>query len=452
MFCVTILGRPNVGKSTLFNALSGQNRSLVEDQPGVTRDRVFAYGELPDESEYLLVDTGGFETPDMGLQPFKDPLVWEQTLLAIEQAHVLVVVFDGRAGVCTHDAHLVKIAKESAKPTLFVVNKLDNPNQRGDEFYELGISSFLAISASHRLGVFELKEAMLALKEELNIHTGQNKALPSSQVALIGRPNAGKSSFLNRLCGENRAIVSPVPGTTRDSIDMRIVFNQHSYVFVDTAGIRKKAKVKERIETLSVTRSLFVIRKADFVVLMIDATLGFEDQDAKLSELCVNEGKPLLICINKWDLVEDKDTMTSKRWEDAIRAKITSHAYVAIEFVSCLSGQRVHKILSKIESMRQKQMQRSPTARINEVLGQLVANHTPALIRKHNKRVKFFYATQVSTRPPTIVIKCNVADEIQESYKRYLSKGFREALGMENLPLRLIFRGKADDNMGSPTH
>ncbi len=443
---VAIIGRPNVGKSTLFNRLTGSNTALIDDRPGVTRDRL--YGTVPpchdDEPGYIVIDTGGFETKDLYFQPFTQNIVWEQTEIAVNEADVVLMVFDGKSGLHPHDRQLVNYLKKKNKKVLYVVNKVDGIEKVTDtwDFFELGVDDLLKISAAHNRGVWDLREAIEAELASSERHHRKIQEAGAVKLAIVGRPNAGKSSILNRLVGENRALVSDVAGTTRDAVDTPLTYNKKPYVLVDTAGIRRKTKILDKIESLSVMRSLMTIERADVVALVITADEGITDQEARLASLAMSYHKPLLIIVNKWDLVPDKDTHTAKEYEEAIRHKLQDMSFIPVIFVSCLENQRVHKIMAVVERLAEAYQSRVSTARLNEVLHAAVQQHTPALMRTTNKRVKFYYATQVRTAPPTIVVKCNVAQEIQESYKRYLANRFRKELGFEEIPLNVVYRGK----------
>lgn len=443
---VAIVGRPNVGKSTLFNLMTKSRDALVDDQPGVTRDRIYGRVEYTDAAEefFWLIDTGGFETKGAYYQPFKDNLVWKQTTQAIEEANVVVMLLDAKDGLHPHDLELARYLREHSKATIFVVNKVDHleQNVKAAEFYELG--EIKMISAAHARGVGDLREQITEmLREEASY--SQKATLSDQQytsIALVGRPNVGKSSILNRLVGSERSLVSEIAGTTRDTVNSVLRYGEHEYLVLDTAGIRKRSRVKEKLEVLSVIKSLKAISEADIVVLVVDAVQGFAEQEARLASVAADQHKALLIVINKWDLVPNKTANMAKEFAEAIRSRIKDIGDVPFLFVSCEQNQRVHKIMDEVSAIKDQYSKRIGTAKLNEALSQVVQEHTPALTRRHTKRIKFFYATQVSTKPPTIVVKCNLAEEIQESYRRYMTKRFREMLGFGHAPLRILYRGK----------
>ncbi len=445
---VALVGRPNVGKSTLFNRLTRTNDAIVDDRPGVTRDRIYGSVRLDGTDDgYTVVDTGGFETAETSYQPFKDNLVWQQTMAAIEEADLVVLMLDKKEGVHPYDAELVRMLERMGKPTIYAVNKVDGDSQEAHiyDFYRIGIDELHSLSAAHNRGVLELKELVYERLQEIETVRHRRAIEPGARrVALVGRPNVGKSSILNRILGESRALVSDVAGTTRDAIDTPLVFDKEHYVLVDTAGIRRKARVIEKLETLSVLRSLRAIEESDVVVLVLDASTGFTDQDARLASHASKLYKPVLLVINKWDLIPEKATNTARDYLSTIRNQIKTLAFAPALFVSCQENQRVHKILPEVERLYQQYSRRVETAKINSSLQNMVMQHTPALIRNFKKRVKFYYATQVRAAPPTLVVMCNMADEIQESYKRYMTKRFQQDLGFTDIPIHVIYRGKKE--------
>lgn len=446
---VAIIGRPNVGKSTLFNCLTRSKQAIVDDQPGVTRDRIYGQCFFDEDQTkgFSVVDTGGFETDDFMFQPFKENLVWKQTKTAIEESDLIVLLFDGLSGVHQYDHKLLHYCKSLNKPMICAVNKID-----GDEkihylwqFYELGLTQPLSISSAHNKGIRTLKEA---IKTHLDLLPKKKSSIcfaDATKIALIGKPNVGKSSLLNRIVGEERSLVSEVAGTTRDSIDTPLTYNKENFVLIDTAGMRRRTKVSEALEVQSVIRSLRAIEEADIVIVVIEALYGITDQDAKLINLAAARFKPIMIVVNKWDLVPDKDANTAKNYAKNIHnIFLKDLAYIPIHFVSCLQNQRVFQILGKAQALKQQANKKVATSKLNEILRKAVDTHTPQLIKAHNKRIKFYYATQVRKDPPTIVVMCNVSDEIQESYKRYLLNQFRRDLGFKDVPVRVIYRGKKE--------
>ena len=443
---VAIVGRPNVGKSTLFNLMTRTNRAITDNQPGVTRDRIYGICERWNGSGFTVVDTGGFETDDVKYQPFSENIVWKQTEAAILESDLVLMILDGKEGFNPHDKELLKYLRSINKKVIFALNKIDGIEQQTAlwDFLELvGNEEVYPISSAHNRGVTEFIEQV---QETLNEIIKKHKRIETSgaiKVALVGRPNAGKSSILNRLVGEERSLVSEIAGTTRDSLDVRITYNKQSFVLVDTAGIRRKTKILDKIESASVTRSLRAIDEADVVVLVIDAIQGITDQDARLANLVVDRYKPLLIVVNKWDLVPEKDTNTTKVYAENIKNfYLTDMAFLPIIFVSCLENQRVQNILAQVDQLHKMANQRIPTARVNEIMLKIVDSHNPAVVRKFSKRIRFYYATQVRSNPPTVVLMCNIAEAAQESYKRYVTNQFRDLLGFEHIPIRVILRDK----------
>ena len=450
---VALVGRPNVGKSTLFNVMVPRARAIVHEMPGVTRDRLYGTVETPGEalSGFTLIDTGGFEMHGPQNKRLGGQLIWGQTKAAIEEADLVVLMLDLKAGLHPHDTELVRMLQKMGKPTIYVVNKVDGYEQEAlaSDFYRLGIDEFETISAAHNRGVRDLRDQIV---EELSgaqgrLATRREVEDNTLKLALIGRPNVGKSSILNRLVGEERALVSDVAGTTRDVSDSVFLYNNRTYKILDTAGIRRRSKVGEKIETLSVIRSLQAIEDCDLALLILNATEGLTDQDARLASLAIKHHKPLIIVVNKWDLVPDKQSNTIEEWTKHLKRCFSHFGYVPVLFTSCLKNQRVHRIMSEVERIADQAAKRVKTADLNDLLQDLVRKHTPAVIKRYHKRVKFYYATQVGAMPPTFVIKCNVADEIQESYKRYLARGIRDNMGFSDIPIKIHFRDKkASDN------
>ncbi len=441
---VAIVGRPNVGKSTLFNRLIRRNKSIIADQPGVTRDCIYGDWELDFEKYCMLVDTGGFETDKDTLQPFAGNLVWQQTLAAIEQSDIVMFLVDATVGLHPDDKIIYQHLRQTNKPIVIAVNKTDKGKTQHAmyEFHALGVDKVYPISGTHGSGMHELIERIEEIFEELQSTGKETPKDIFASVAIVGRPNVGKSSFLNRIVGSNRSLVSDVPGTTRDRIDVVVHYNNNNYQLVDTAGMRRRTHVHDKIEVISSIRAYRAIQRADIVLLMLDATRGLEDQDARIARLSTEQNKPVIIIINKWDLVENKNNKTIQEWKDAIRRKLKDISYSPILFISCEINQRVHQVMQEVESVALLLRKRASTALINSTLQDIVHHHQPALVKSFTKRAKFYYATQVQIQPPTIVIKCNVAKAIQESYKRYLTHQLRERLGFEKIQPVLIFRDK----------
>jgi len=443
---IAIVGRPNVGKSTLFNRLTRTDSSIIDDRPGVTRDRLCGtvWTDKEQGEGFLVVDTGGFETDDFKFQPFSENLVWQQTECAIEECDVVLLVFDGKHGLHQHDKELVRYLENSKKPFIAVVNKIDGIEHEAAawEFFGLGLEEVFNVSAAHNRGIGDIKEMLSDRIEEITKVGEYKDTTEGTRIAIVGRPNAGKSSILNRLMGEERALVSEIAGTTRDAIDTAMTYNGEKYILVDTAGIRRKTKIQDRIESLSVMRSIKAIHGADVVFLVIDAEQGLTDQDARLAEQAIGRYRPLAIVVNKWDLIKDKTSNTPKEYAEDLRLKLKTISFIPVMFVSALTNQRIHSLMGMVEKLTEQYNMRVPTSKVNELLKQMVYDHTPALIRNHTKRVKFYFATQVATCPPTIVVFCNVEKEIQEAYKRYMTHRFRRELGFTEIPVRIYYRAK----------
>ena len=424
--------------------------ALVDDRPGVTRDRLYGtlYFDDMDERGCLVVDTGGFETEDLYYQPFTENIVWQQTETAIDEADLVVLVLDGKAGLHPHDEQLVRHMAKKNKPVIFVVNKVDirEHEDRVYDFYQLGVDKFIVTSSAHMRGIDELAEEIEARFDAMEELRADKRYITNNgtRIALVGRPNAGKSSILNRLLGEERSLVSDVAGTTRDSIDTPLVYNNKNYVLVDTAGIRRRSRINDKVESLSVMRSMQAIERADIVLLVLDATQMLTDQDARIASMAAEQHKAMAIIVNKWDLVQNKSSNTAKEYTEFLRYKMKLLAWVPVLYVSCLENQRIHNIMQLVEQITSQFERRVDTRTVNNSLHKMAHDHTPALVKKTSKRVKFYYGTQVKAAPPTLLVFCNVAREIQEGYKRYMINRFREELGFDNVPVRLIFRSKED--------
>ncbi len=462
-YSVGILGRANVGKSTLFNALTRSKQALVDDQPGVTRD--YLKELIPEEKNlrsFFLYDSAGFE-PGMDLEsdpqkedeaPLSQAKIWAQSKRVVELSDFILLIVDAGFGIHPYDKKLMDIVRRSEKPCTLVLNKMDakGAEQNRYDFFELAPDRQLEVCASHRRGLASLREH---LEEQfLELEGSVRPATKVSgddvcKIAIVGRPNAGKSSITNKLLGDERSMVSEVPGTTRDSIKARYRYDQKTYEILDTAGMRKRPKIKERVEIFSSIKAYGNIKLADVILLVLDANLGLCEQDQRILRFGADAGKMLIILVNKWDLVEEKDSKTSSEWEKDLRAKLGRHARFPMMFTSALTGKRIQDIKSKVAKLWQIANRRISTSEVNRTLEAITAKQSPALQRGYNKRAKFYYATQVRERPPTFVVKCNVEGFIQESYKRFMANEFRKTLKLGPVMPRLIFRDKKSSETGS---
>ena len=436
---LAIVGRPNVGKSTLFNKLAGERVSIVEDIPGITRDRIYFDTEW-NGRPITVIDTGGIEpkTDDIILSKMK-----MQAELAIETADVIAFVCDVRAGLTAADRDIAVMLIKSGKPVVLCVNKIDSIGSlpmEYYEFYELGFDGDpIALSSLHGTGTGDLLDRVL----ELAPSDGEEEEEDDSiKVAVIGKPNAGKSSIINRLLGEDRVIVSDIPGTTRDAIDTKVENEYGKYTFIDTAGIRRQKKVIDRVEKYSVLRSHSAVERADVCLIMIDATAGITEQDEKIAGLSHEAGKAAIIVVNKWDLVE-KDNSSVKKFTDNIREALAYMPYAPIIFVSAKTGQRVDKLFERINYVNEQACMRISTGMLNDVLNDAVSRVQPPTDK--GKRLKIYYMTQVSTKPPTFVIFVNDAELFHFSYQRYIENKLREVFGFSGTPIRIVVRQKGDE-------
>jgi GTP-binding protein len=435
---VAVVGRPNVGKSTLFNRVLGQRLAIVEDRPGVTRDRNFARAEW-NGRQFYLVDTGGMvENPD---EPM-DRLIRQQVLVAIEEADVVVQVVDGKAGPHPLDYAVAEHLRRTQRPVVLVVNKVDNlgaPTALAHhDFWDLGLGEPLPMSGLSGKGSGDVLDAVVALLPEVR-DDEEDTAL---RIAVIGKPNVGKSSFVNRLLGEERLVVSDVAGTTRDAIDTPMQYHGRSLVFVDTAGLRRQSRIDESVEYYSTLRTERAIERADVCLLLIDATEGIAVQDLKIAEKAWEAGCGLVLVANKWDLVE-KETMTAPRFEKEVRERAPFLQWVPIVFTSTVTGQRVHRVLEMVLEVEAERTRRVATHEVNEVLRELTARTRPPAFR--GMPVKFLYATQVAVKPPSFVLFVNHPEGVAESYQRYLHNGFRQAWGFAGVPLRITLRRRGEE-------
>ena len=434
---VAIVGKPNVGKSRFFNYVVGQRISIVEDTPGVTRDRVYADTSWKDR-EFTLIDTGGIEpeSEDIIVSQMR-----EQANIAIEVAEVILFITDVRQGVTAADSEIAIMLKRAKKPVILVCNKADSygePPAEIYEFYNLGLGEPHPISAANAIGIGDLLDEIY---DKLPPKRDDENIEEEIKVAIIGKPNVGKSSLLNKILGEQRSIVSNIAGTTRDAIDSRFENEFGKYVFIDTAGIRKKSKVNESIEKFSVMRTLLAIERADVCLVLIDATEGVTDQDAKILGEAHEAGKGIIIVINKWDAVE-KENGTLEAYKKDVYNKISYAAYAPMIFISAETGQRVNKLFGMINEVNKQNSLRVSTSVINEVINEAIAVVQPPTDK--GKRLKILYGTQATTRPPTFVIFVNNKDLFHFSYQRYLINCFRNNFGLEGTPVRLIVREKGE--------
>lgn len=431
---VAIVGRPNVGKSTLFNRLLGRRKAIVDDMPGVTRDRNYAQVDRFD-APFTLIDTGGFEpaTEDRLLQQMR-----EQSLLAMEEADVILFVMDAREGLTPADEEVAEMLRRVHKPVFFLLNKVEGEKQEHDlaEFYALGIEKFYAISAEHNRGVGDLMDDVVAAFPRQG---GEDVPEDVTRIAVIGRPNVGKSSLVNRLLGFERVVANPTPGTTRDSVDSYFTCNKKRYVLIDTAGIRRKARISMKIETYSAVDALRSIERADVVLVVIDAEQGLTEQDSRIAGYAAEAGRACVIVVNKWDALK-KDNATVGKFVDLIRNQLKHLSYAPILFVSALSGQRTGKIMTTVDEVMVQYARRVSTADLNRAFKEAVTAHHHPL--HQGRRVKFYYATQVGTKPPTFAIFTNCPDGIEESYERFLANRLRESFDFSGTPLRFLFRGR----------
>jgi len=431
---VAIVGRPNVGKSTLFNRILGERRAIVEDFPGVTRDRNYAEVKRFDRT-FTLIDTGGFEpiSEDRLLIQMR-----EQSQLAIEEADLILFVMDGKEGLTPSDHEVINMLRRVDKPVLYAVNKIDGDKQEENvaEFYETGVELLLPLSAEHGRGIHDLMDHVFEL---LPPGVDEAEVEGETRLAIIGRPNVGKSSLVNRLLGKERVVANPVAGTTRDSIDSVFTYNKQRYVVIDTAGIRRKGKVSQRLEKYSVVQALKAMDRAHVVLAVVDASEGVSEQDLTVAGYAYEKGRAVVLVVNKWDLL-DKDTQTMGNYIQDLRYRFKFLGDVPIVFVSAMTGQRVSKIMAEVETVAIEFNRKVSTGELNRVMQSAVEAHQPAIYR--GKRLKFFYITQTAVRPPTFVIFVNKADGVHFSYQRYLNNKIREAFGFVGVPFRVHYRDR----------
>ncbi|MBC5659906.1 ribosome biogenesis GTPase Der [Anaerosacchariphilus sp. NSJ-68] len=435
---VAIVGRPNVGKSTLFNALAGENISIVKDTPGVTRDRIYADVTWLDHA-FTLIDTGGIEpdSSDIILSQMR-----EQAQIAIDTADVIIFLADVRQGLVDADSKVADMLRRSRKPVVLAVNKVDSFQKfMADtyEFYNLGIGDPVPISAASRLGIGDMLDEVV---KHFPKQTGEIEEDDRPRIAIVGKPNVGKSSIINKLIGENRVIVSNIAGTTRDAIDTEVRRNGKDYIFIDTAGLRRKNKIKEELERYSIIRTVTAVERADVVILVIDAKEGVTEQDAKIAGIAHERGKGIIIAVNKWDAIEKNDK-TVYEYTNKIRNILAYMPYAEITFISAVTGQRLPKLFELIDMVIQNQNLRVATGVLNEIMTEAVALQQPPSDK--GKRLKLFYITQVAVKPPTFVIFVNDKELMHFSYTRYLENKIRDAFGFKGTALRFLIRERKGD-------
>jgi GTP-binding protein len=446
---VAIVGRPNVGKSTLFNRLVGERKAIVDDMPGVTRDRNYSEAEWSGR-KYLLVDTGGLENEAAAAL---QQSVQAQSRLAVAEAAVVVFLLDGKGGLNPLDREAVDELRRANKPIFFAVNKLDS-QRRGDnlyEFFALGLDRLYSISAEHGLGISELMDDVVARlpqgapeSEDDDSEPVEERARPL-RVAVVGRPNVGKSTLINRLLGFERSVVDSTPGTTRDSLDTPFELLGEPSILVDTAGIRRKARIDDRVEQFSVQRSLRAVDRGDLIIHVIDGPEGVTDQDAQILSYAVQRGKALVLAVNKWDLVSKSDGGTEK-YRDEVNYRLSFLDFAPIAFISAATGHGVRKLLQIAVSVVQAYRRKVSTSALNQALQRIVRAHTPPL--SQGRSVKFYYGTQTRTSPPTFALFVNRPSAVKESYKKYLIHQLREDLGLEHAPIRLDLRPRREEKSG----
>jgi GTP-binding protein len=433
---VALVGRPNVGKSTMFNMLTKTRKALVEDTPGLTRDRNYAEVNIRDHS-FVIVDTGGFEptSDDIMLSQMRT-----QTMVAIEQADIIVFVGDAKVGITPSDHEIVRTLQQTDKKVFYAANKTDSEKQEDHavDFYELGVEPIFPVSAMTGYGMGELIDALLAeIPEDSAPSTG---LIPEAavRVAVVGRPNVGKSTLINLLLGEERLVANPAPGTTRDSIDTVVRREGKEYVFIDTAGIRRRARIVDRLENYSVIKAFQSIDRSEIAVVMLDAQEGVTDQDARIAGYAFEKGRGIVLVLNKWDLIP-KDSTTINDYMANVRESLKYLEFAPILTMSAVKGTRAVKLFGLIEDLYARYKKRINTAELNKFISEVVVQHPPGMFRK-TKRIKIYYLTQVSTAPPTFMFFCNYPESIHFSYKRFLENRLRESFDFGSSPLRLVFK------------
>jgi GTP-binding protein len=443
---VALVGRPNVGKSTLFNRLVGRRLAVVSDVPGTTRDRLYSEAEWAGTA-FLVVDTGGLEvTEGRHTEPLSEdserflPLIRQQAQIAIQDADIIVQVVDGQAGLTAADQEVADILRRSKKPTIVAANKLESTKlwDTAFEFYELGLGEVFQISAVHGTGTGNLLDAIV----EAMPPTEEEEEDESLRVAILGRPNVGKSTLVNKLIGEERVIVSPIAGTTRDAIDTKIMWQGQEITLIDTAGIRRRGKIDPGVEKYSVLRAIKALKRADVALLLIDATEGITAQDTHIAGMLVEEMSSVVVLVNKWDAVE-KDSYTINEYTAQLQNALNFLPYVPILFISAQTGQRVNKVLETVKEVYDARYERIPTGQLNKLMRDAVGRHPPP--QKGGIRIKFMYATQAAVDPPTFVFFVNKPEWVHFSYQRFLENQIREQYSFPGTPIRLVFRARSED-------
>ena len=432
---VAIVGRPNVGKSTLFNRIVGSKIAIVDDVAGITRDRIYSTAEWLNHS-FTLIDTGG-------LDPSTDDLlikhVYRQAEAAIESADVVLFLTDVKSGIMDADRQVAHMLRRVSKPVVLVVNKVDNPTKANNEiyeFYELGIGDPVAISAGQALGLGDMLDEIV---KHFPTNDGDNEEDTSIKVSVIGKPNVGKSSLINKILGEERLIVSNIPGTTRDAVDTYLTRDGQEYMFVDTAGIRRKSKITENVERYSLLRTIAAVERCDVCVLLIDAEEGITDQDTKIAGIAHERGRAVVVAVNKWDKIE-KDNKTMKEFTQNLEIELSYMPYAPKLFISALTGQRIHKLFELIFAVYQNHAMRVSTGVLNDVIVEAMAMHSPPTDK--GRALRIYYATQVSVKPPTFVLFVNDSKLMHFSYARYIENKIREAFGFSGTPVHFVVRNK----------
>ena len=437
---VAIVGRPNVGKSTLFNKLGRKRVSIVDDLPGVTRDRIYLDAEWLGK-EFTMIDTGGIEldTSDVILRSMR-----QQAQIAMEEADVILFLVDGRAGLTLADEEVGKMLRTTKKPVLLAVNKIDSPKQESDvyEFYNLGLGDPVPISATNAMNLGDLLDALVALFPE---GAEEEKESDEISIAVIGRPNVGKSSLVNALLGEERVIVSDVAGTTRDAIDTHFMAEDTKFILIDTAGMRRKGKIDAPIERYSVMRALRAVDRADVVLVVLDATAGITEQDKKIAGYAHESGKAVVLIVNKWDIYENKDEKSTLRFTDELRIELGFLQYAPVLYTSALTHQRVARVTDLVKYVADQASMRVKTSILNDLVRDMIAVNPPPVHK--GKQLKIRYMTQADIRPPKFIVFVNEPELMHFSYLRYIENKLRESFGFEGTPLRLIVRGREEEEI-----